>query len=463
VESQVKAIWNGKEFVDAVSENYEGLLGIIVDRTNFYAEQGGQIFDSGFITLKGQDEPSLVVNEVQSFGGYILHMGHFAEEGSPVAVGDDVTMIIEHERRSSIMNNHTSTHMVNFALRSVLGDGVDQKGSLVDSNKFRFDFSFGKPLNQPQLAELDQIVVNMIQNELKVYTKVVTLADAKKIQGLRAVFGEVYPDPVRVVSIGRPVEDLLANPENADWMSHSIEFCGGTHLTNTKEAVSFTIVTEEALAAGVRRITAVTGKEALQAIANAKLVAEKVASASKLSTKELQVELPKLKEQIDATTLPAAERGLIYQAMQTLNARLHENFKEAQGQFKDNAAQFVRSAVGKITENPTPYYVSLLNGGSQMDIITEAVKSVRIKCSDTAVLVISPDAEKKRVSVLAHVPPALVQKGLKGNEWAAKVVSVVGGKGGGKPEIGQGSGNDVSKVDDALREAETYAKAVLGL
>jgi alanyl-tRNA synthetase len=142
-------------------------------------------------------QASFRVDDVQSFGGYVLHVGHFAEGGTPLSVGDLVEMHVDRERRGIIMSNHTSTHMVNLALRSVLGEGVDQRGSLVDHNRFRFDFSHGKPVTGQQLAELDRIVRELITKELPVYTKIVTLSEAKKIKGLRAVFGEVYPDPVR--------------------------------------------------------------------------------------------------------------------------------------------------------------------------------------------------------------------------------------------------------------------------
>jgi len=460
VEAKVKAIWNGTEFVEAISENSEGSIGVIVDRTNFYAEQGGQIHDSGVITVVGDSTPAFIVDNVQSFGGYILHMGRVPENASNLSVGDTVVMRIEHERRGSVMSNHTSTHMVNHALRSVLGDGVEQKGSLVDHNRFRFDFSHGKPMQQKQLAEVDELVENMIKKELKVHTKVVSLADAKKIKGLRAVFGETYPDPVRVVSIGQTVEELLAHPENNEWVNFSIEFCGGTHLTNTKEAVSFAVVAEESLAAGVRRIVAVTGKDAIQAITNARLLAERVAAASKLSTKELTAEVQALREAIDTTTIPAAKRGLLLVDLQALQAKCLDSFKEAKGGAKEAAVQFANNAIATITEKPVPFYAAIIQIGSQMDVLIETVKSIREKCKDTAVLLITPDAEKKKVSVLAHVPAEYVQKGLKADEWARKVAAVVGGKGGGKPEIGQGAGNDVSKVNEALQEAERHARTI---
>lgn len=462
VASQIKAIYNGKEFVDAISVGHsDNLIGVVVDRTNFYAEQGGQIHDSGHITLEKKDKPSFVINNVQSFGGYVLHMGHLAEDAAPLSVGDNVSMVIDHDRRNSVMANHTSTHMVNHALRSVLGDGVEQKGSLVDHNRFRFDFSHSKPMQQDQLARVDSLVEEMIKREMKVYTKIVSLAEAKKIKGLRAVFGETYPDPVRVVSIGQTVEDLLSHPENAEWVNFSVEFCGGTHLSNTKEAVAFTVVTEEALAAGVRRIVAVTGKEAMQALTNARILVERTQKASALSGKELAAEVQALRDAIDKEVIPAAKRAELNKEWQVLKDKTSGARKGDVAAIKKTCTQFAEQAAQNLTDKPAKFFISVIEAASHTDILTEAVKFIREKAKDTGVLLISPDSEKKKVSVLAQVPADMVGKGLKANEWASKVAQVLGGKGGGKPEVGQGAGPDLSKIGEALHEAERYANSVI--
>jgi len=317
------------------------------------------------------------------------------------------------------------------------------------------------------LKELDRIVAELITKELPVYTKIVSLADAKKIKGLRAVFGEVYPDPVRVVSVGRPVEDLLANPEHADWLSLSIEFCGGTHLKNTKEAVAFTIIGEEALAAGVRRIVAVTGKEAQSAIANALDLKEKITKATKLAGKELQAEYQALRIEIsEKAFIPAAEKSLLLQSLKPLEEKLKVMFQDKKGQYKDNADSFVEDAVKSLSlqDKPAPpYFIRHVDVGSQGELLSEAVKSIREKFPETAVLGVTSDEEKKKVTVTAHVPASLVAKGLKANEWASKTAAVVGGKGGGKAEIAQGSGPDVAKVAEALQEAERFVRSALKL
>jgi alanyl-tRNA synthetase len=461
VEGKVKAIWYGNQFVEGISENSEGLIGIVVDRTNFYAEQGGQIHDSGTITVAGDNSPAFIVDNVQSFGGYVLHMGRVPENSSSnLSVGDSVVLRIDHERRRSVMSNHTSTHMVNHALRSVLGEGVEQKGSLVDHNRFRFDFSHNKAMQHKELADVDQLVEDMIKKELKVYTKVVPLAEAKKIKGLRAVFGETYPDPVRVVSVGQSVEDLLSHPENNEWVNFSIEFCGGTHITNSKEAVSFAIVGEEALAAGVRRITAVTGKEAIQALTDARILAERVTSAAKLSGKDLVAEVQAIRAAIDAATIPSSKRAALLNDLQVLQAKCMEFIKEGRGNMKDLGAQFASMTIQSLTEKPAPFVAAILDVGASNEIMSDALKAIRDKHKDTSVLVISADVEKKKVSVVAHVAPEHVEKGLKADEWCRKAAAAVGGKGGGKPQIAQGSGNDPSKVDEALKEAEKHARTI---
>ncbi|KAJ9678388.1 hypothetical protein PVL29_020537 [Vitis rotundifolia] len=170
--------------------------------------------------------------------------------------------------------------MLNFALREVLGNHVDQKGSIVLPEKLRFDFSHGKPIHPDHLRRIESIGNDQIKDELDVYGKEATLADAKRINGLRAVFGEVYPDPVKVVTIGRRVEDLLADPENEERLSVSAELCGGTHISNTREAKAFALLSEEGIAKGIRRITAVTTDGAFQAMELAFSLEQEVDAAS---------------------------------------------------------------------------------------------------------------------------------------------------------------------------------------
>jgi alanyl-tRNA synthetase len=177
-------------------------------------------------------------------------------------VNDKVRLTIDDFRRNLIMKNHTGTHILNFALRAVLGDTVDQRGSLVAPDRLRFDFSAKGAMTPDELRQTEGICNQMIEQSLKVYAKEAPLSEAKRIDGLRAVFDETYPDPVRIVSIGVSIEDLLNQPPNADGREYSVEFCGGTHLKTSRHVDRLVIVTEEAIAKGIRRVVAVTGPEA---------------------------------------------------------------------------------------------------------------------------------------------------------------------------------------------------------
>ena len=262
VTSQVKSVFHANKFFKTTKEIPEGeQIGIILDRTNFYAEQGGQENDTGKIIIDGVAE--LEVQNVQVYAGYVLHTG-FMKYGS-LSVGDEVISEFDELRRWPIRNNHTGTHILNYALRQVLGNDVDQKGSLVASEKLRFDFSHKSGISIQDLERIEDESTKYIRQNCEVYAQSVPLATARQINGLRAVFGETYPDPVRVVSVGVPVEELLQDAKKPDWLNVSIEFCGGTHVQKTGDIKELVITEEGGIAKGIRRIVAVTGSEAYEA------------------------------------------------------------------------------------------------------------------------------------------------------------------------------------------------------
>lgn len=259
ITAEIKAIYHAKNFVSSTKEIPEGeQIGLILDRTNFYAEQGGQEFDTGKILIDGVAE--IDVQNVQVYAGYVLHTG-FMTYGD-FTLGDSVICVYSEERRHPIRNNHTGTHILNFALREVLGGEINQKGSLVAPEKMRFDFSHKSGLSEKELIEVEDKSTRYIRQNSVVYSKDVPLATAKQINGVRAVFGETYPDPVRVVSVGVPVEELLENVKNPEWHNVSVEFCGGTHVDKTGEIKDLVILEESGIAKGIRRIIAVTGQAA---------------------------------------------------------------------------------------------------------------------------------------------------------------------------------------------------------
>ncbi|KAE8609169.1 hypothetical protein XENTR_v10011731 [Xenopus tropicalis] len=221
----VKAIRRDKMFVEEASTGQE--CGLVLDKTCFYAEQGGQTYDEGYMVKEeesSEDKTEFTVRNTQVRGGYVLHMGTLYGH---LKVGDQVRLYVDEPKRRPIMSNHTATHILNFALRSVLGE-ADQRGSLVAPDRLRFDFTAKGAMSTQEIRKTEEIANDIIKENKVVYALDCSLAEAKAIQGLRAVFDETYPDPVRVVSIGIPVEDLLADPSSPAGSITSVEFCGGT-------------------------------------------------------------------------------------------------------------------------------------------------------------------------------------------------------------------------------------------
>ncbi|PFX26004.1 Alanine--tRNA ligase, cytoplasmic [Stylophora pistillata] len=276
----VKAIIFEKEFVNEVISGSH--CGVVLDRTCFYAEQGGQIYDQGFMVKEGDDEVEFSVTNVQVHGGYVLHVG--AVEGT-LRVGDEMKCQIDEQRRRLTMNNHTATHVLNFALRKHLGD-ADQRGSLVAPDKLRFDFTAKGAMTTEQIKNTELTSQDIVSRSLDVFAKESSLATAKEIQGLRAIFEEVYPDPVRVLSIGASFEELQDDPQAG--YKYSVEFCGGTHLQNTGHMKSFVLVSEEAISKGIRRIVALTGPEALRAEKKCHSLEERVENVQNLVDEKMK-------------------------------------------------------------------------------------------------------------------------------------------------------------------------------
>ena len=296
ITSLVQSIYYNKQFLDSTKEIPEGeQLGVLVNRTNFYAEQGGQENDTGRIIIDGQAE--LEVTNVQLYAGYVLHTGHI--KYGEFSTGMEVIMEIDESRRGPVRNNHTGTHILNFALREVLGDDINQRGSLVAAEKLRFDFSHLRAVTPTELEKIEEICTAYIRQNCQVYAKDVSLKTAEQINGLRAVFGESYPDPVRVVSVGVEVDELLQDVKNEAWKKVSVEFCGGTHVKTTEEIKELVILEESGIAKGIRRIIAVTGTdaEAVQRLATqfedriARLEKMQPGEAKELEVKAVQAEL----------------------------------------------------------------------------------------------------------------------------------------------------------------------------
>ncbi|KAH9314263.1 hypothetical protein KI387_022890, partial [Taxus chinensis] len=455
--NEVKAIYNGSEFIDFASSGKD--VGIVLETTNFYAEQGGQIYDTGI--CEGPSG-SFDVRNAQVYGGYVLHMGSVLGKTNIISVGDEVICKVDYERRGLIAPNHTCTHMLNYALRAVLGEHIDQKGSLVAPDKLRFDFSHGKPVNADALKQIESIVNQQIKDELDVYAKEASLMEAKRILGLRAVFGEVYPDPVRVVSIGRRVEDLLIDPDNPQWASFSTEFCGGTHLSNTREAKAFALVSEEGIAKGIRRITAFTTAAAIEAIETAASFDSRLNDASKLEGAALEKEVASLKSSLDSAVIPAAKKADFRLKITQLQDRVKKAQKQAAEVNMKEAISAAIELANKLSLKDEAYCVSRIDVGLDANAIREAVLKFMEKRKDIPVMMFSVDEATNKVLVYAGVPQSVAKKGLVVLDWLRKVLEPLKGNGGGgKGGLAQGQGNDAARIEEAMEIARTLAASKL--
>ncbi|CAM8955685.1 unnamed protein product [Rhodiola kirilowii] len=450
--SVIKAIYTGKEFLETVGSEVD--VGFVLDSTSFYAEQGGQIYDTGFLEgPKGRFE----VKNVQVYKGYVLHMGSFTGKTDKFSVGDEVLCKVDYDRRKLIAPNHTCTHMLNFALREVLGDHVDQKGSIVLPEKLRFDFSHGKPVEAEHLSKIESIVNEQIKAELDVYAKEATLAEAKQINGLRAVFGEVYPDPVRVVSVGKSVEDILADPENEEWKSYSAELCGGTHISNTREAKAFALLSEEGIAKGVRRITAVTTDFAFEAMKRADLLDQEVTDASKDDIVTLEKKVAALKNSVEQASIPAAKKADIKKKILLLQAEVTKAKKEIQAENLVKAVKVATEEAEAAASEGKTFSVSYLDVGLDAAAAREAVQKAVQK--GIPVMVFSKDEAANKALVYAGVPPKVDKyKESDLHEWLTSALEPLKGNGG-KPKGGlcSGQGKDASGLEEAMNVAKKFA------
>lgn len=454
VQAQIKAIFFEHKFLDNTKDIPEDRnFGLLTDKSNFYGESGGQEYDTGsIITLDGNTE--FVVQDTQIFGGYVLHVGHL--KYGQLALDDKVELSYDDLRRFPLRNNHTATHILNFALRQVLAEDIDQKGSLVSPEKLRFDFSYKTPVNIKQLAEIEKICNDFVLKNHMVYSKEVPLAVAKAIHGLRAVFGETYPDPVRVVSIGFDVDEITKDVSNPKWKTSSIEFCGGTHVAKTTDIKYFAIIEESGIAKGVRRIVAVTGDEAVAAQSEAEAFVAKLDKLQKLSGSELESELKVVSKELDAVVISAVAKA----AFRERFAQIKKAFDNAEKVRKAEQIKEASDAVKKyFEENPdAQYYVTELPVGNNSKALGGAINYVKANLKDKAVYVLSGDKASGRVAHNCIVGKNFIDKGFKASEWASVVSEKVGGKKGGKDDAAQGSGDKLEGLSDALKAAEEFAK-----
>ncbi|KAK6541205.1 Alanine--tRNA ligase [Orbilia ellipsospora] len=439
-----------KEFVPS-TEGFpaDEQIGIILDKTCLYAEQGGQIYDYGSISIPGKAD--LPINYVQAFRGWILHVGTI--KAGVLKPGDIVNVEYDEERRAPIRVNHTATHILNFALRDVLGDHVNQKGSLVDPDKTRFDFTNDGVVDVKALAKIEKISNDYIYQNLVVYAADIDLKDAEHIEGVRAVFGEKYPDPVRVVAIGYGLDEIMKDPGNKDWRKLSVEFCGGTHLKTTGDIKDLVITEESGTGKGIRRIVAVTDKKAATIRELEKKYHDRITeldnmdegSAQELAGKTIGSELnvasvssvgrARLKEELSVVTKKIAEKA---------KARAKVELKKAEDSIKGAFASSKKNSA-----------VITLDAGTSMKTVSECLKLMQKSFKDKAVyLIVKPETSDPEPKVLhaCHLPDPVVSQGTTATHFTEQISNIVKG-GASKSRDGrtsQGSGTDHTRYDDAL-------------
>ncbi len=396
-------------------------VALVLDKTCFYAEQGGQVGDAGFIRTK---TGAFQVETTQRLGDAILHVGK-VWEGS-IKIGQPATLEVGGDRLH-IMRNHTATHLMNWALRKVLGEHVEQKGSLVDAEKTRFDFVHNEALTPEQLGEVERLVNDKIAANLPVSAQNMPLEEAKKVAGVRAVFGEKYPDPVRVLVVG-------AKSSAEATLEHSVEFCGGTHLSQTGQAGLFKIVGQELVAKGVRRVTAMTGAGALAAVQRTAGILDDLASRFGCKPEDIGPRVDALREEI----------------------------KKLQQQVKKGAATDLAGAGDKLFAEAVSLGASKVIVGEMPAGPDEQIRNQmdRLKQKAGSSVVVIGTRDDGKVSLFAAVSEDLIAK-IKAGDLVKKIAPIVGGNGGGRPNLAQAGGKDPAKLPDALTEAAKLVREAL--
>jgi alanyl-tRNA synthetase len=470
IRATVKAIWNGHNFDEHVRAGSQAhAVAVILDRTSMYSEMGGQECDTGRLTTLRESRAGehragpgeFRVDGVRSFGGYVVHCGEMTR--GELSVGDNVEVLVDTHRRAAIMANHTATHLLNFALREVLGDGVDQKGSLVAEDRLRFDFSHAKAVLPEELGRVEAGVKTWIDRAAPVDIQIAPLGAAKSVTGLRAVFGEVYPDPVRVVSVGASVADLLKNPGDARWRNASVEFCGGTHVQNTRDIHAFALVSEEAVAKGIRRITALTGVPAAAAIQAADALAARIRQASGLNGQALTDEVAQIQTEVDTLALPSVRKVELRAAIAGLQDRIKAESKKLSAAKEQQAVATARRIGQDSAARGEMVIVTTIDAGGDRAALQSAVNALVQACPRSAVMLMDVQEGEGKVAVIAAVPKAMIDHGLKAGDWVRVASEVLGGKGGGKPDMAQGGGTHVGKVKEAIALARQHALKAAGL
>jgi alanyl-tRNA synthetase len=449
---------------------------VVLDRTPFYGESGGQVGDIGKLVGDGVE---FVVADTQKDGQLIVHEGHLAK--GVLREGAKVKAIVDAKRRAGIQRAHSATHILHYALQKNLGTHAQQQGSKVDDDWLRFDFTNLAPVSPEQLAAIQSDVAQQVAAAAPVKWETLPLADARK-QGAMMLFGEKYPDPVRMVSMG----------------AFSRELCGGTHLRNTGEVAAFEVLAEEGVSAGTRRITAVTGEGAKSFRENIRSVG--IAAAKLLKTaplaladgvNALQSRARELKKQLAGGGAPAAAakslppfdaksepkfdelKHAVSEAARMLSVAPAELAKRVEAILADVATMekqlTERAAAGPLSGDTLLEKSDDVGGvtvvvaevpGVDPNLMRQLIDQVRAKTKSSAVLLASRSGDDK-VTLVAGISKELQAKKLSAGEWIRPVAAAVGGGGGGRPDLAQAGGKLPAKLPEALQIAKNTIRQML--
>ena len=414
-DAKVVALVVENELAEELMPGVEGI--VVLDKTPFYAEMGGQVGDHGTITAG--DAVFQVTDVQKNKGGKYMHYGKLS--GGVLKVSDTVNAAIDVERRNAIRRAHTATHLLDKALRDVLGDHVHQAGSLVEPDRLRFDFTHFNAMTVDEIAQVSRAVNDAILAGYEVRTDVLPIEEAKQ-RGAIALFGEKYGDTVRVVDMGD---------------GYSVEFCGGTHLDNTAKAGCFRIKSEFSVASGVRRIEATTGKETLQFFEDLREMAVQAAAVLKAKPHELR-------EKAEAAM---GEIKSLHQLVEKYKA------KEAAGE--TDRIMFGAHEVGglKVLTATVPDA-----DGQRLRQMGDMLRE-----KDPTVVAVLACVNDSKITFLCSCGKEAVAKGVKAGDIIKQVSAIAGGSGGGKPDSAMGGGKDVLMLDNALAMVDNVVAMKLGL
>ena len=403
-ESKITVLTTETELTEALSDGEKGT--IIVEKTPFYATMGGQEGDTGVIrTAEGEFK---VENTIKLMGGKFGHVGHMTK--GMLKVGDTVSLEVNAEGRSATCKNHSATHLLQKALKTVLGSHVEQKGSLVTPNRLRFDFAHFAPMTDEEIAKAEALVNQEIQASLPVVTQIMNVEEAKK-SGAMALFGEKYEDEVRVVSMG----------------DFSKELCGGTHVANTGVITVFKIVSESGIAAGVRRIEALTGEGVFAYYREVEAKLAQAAALLKTTPNEVAEKISHL--QAEVKTLHSENESLKSKLAQDALGDVMNQVQEVKG------VKLLAASVEDVDMN------GLRDLGDQL----------KEKLGEGVVVLAS--AKGGKVSLLAMVTDAAQKAGAHAGNLIKGTAAIVGGGGGGRPNMAQAGGKNPEKIGEALKAA----------